>query len=75
MARDFLSVSGSEVPIESLFSNGPDLWSRLRLGADAVTQCICLKTSLQDKRKIQQDLTISAEVTEKMSGAWVLEDN
>ncbi|ODM89477.1 Zinc finger BED domain-containing protein RICESLEEPER 3 [Orchesella cincta] len=49
MAKDFLAVSATGVPVERLFSNGPDLLTsrRQRLNADTIRQCMCLKQWLK----------------------------
>jgi hAT family C-terminal dimerisation region len=46
MARDFLSAAGTGVPVERLFSCGPDLLSHRRqsLSPERIQQCLCLKS-------------------------------
>lgn len=66
MAKDFLAVAGSGVPVESLFSNGPDILShrRLNMKVDTVKQCICLKSWL----KCVEAQSLGTVVAEKMCG-------
>lgn len=66
MAKDFLAVAGSGVPVESLFPKGPDLLShrRLNMKADTIKQCICLKSWL----KFIDAKCFGDSVAEKMCG-------
>lgn len=45
MARDFLSISGTGVPVERLFSTASDILShrRQRLSPQSIKECMCLK--------------------------------
>ena len=53
MARDLLPVSGTNVPVESLFSGGPDILSHRRksLLPETVKRLLCLKNWLQRKEE------------------------
>ena len=46
MARDYLAVSATSVPVERIFSEGADLISakRCRLGTDTIRACMCLRS-------------------------------
>lgn len=59
MARDFLDVSGTGVPVERMFSNGADVCSpkRLSISASAIQEAMCLRDWLSqkdDKEKVYQ---------------------
>jgi len=66
MARDYLHVSGSGVPVECLFSNGPDLLRNRRqsLTDESIRKCICLKMWLTENL----DFSLGKAASEKMSG-------
>ena len=47
MARDYLAVSATSVPVERIFSEGTDLIfaKRCSLGTDTICACMCLRSS------------------------------
>lgn len=49
MAKDFLSASGSGIPVERLFSSGPDILQPKRqcLSAESIQKLVCLKSWLK----------------------------
>jgi hypothetical protein len=46
MARDYLAIPASSVPVERIFSGGTDLITptRCRLSEDTIKYCMCLKS-------------------------------
>jgi len=68
MARDFLPVSATGVPVERLFSNGPDLLSarRQRMNADTIQQCMCLKQWMKARDGVYQLDGLKAALEEKL---------
>ncbi|KAJ6634728.1 putative AC transposase [Pseudolycoriella hygida] len=58
MAKDFLAASGTGVPVERLFSDGPDLLSHRRqsMAPETIKICICLKSWLKSKELFQEDI-------------------
>ena len=46
MARDYLAIPASSVPVERIFSGGTDLITptRSRLSEDTIKYCMCLKS-------------------------------
>jgi len=46
MARDYLAIPASSVPVERIFSGGTDLITptRDRLSEDIIKYCMCLKS-------------------------------
>jgi hypothetical protein len=55
MARDFLAVSGTGVPIERFFSSGPDLLSPRRKSMKGATTRICMRLRPWLKSKNQEE--------------------
>lgn len=70
MAKDFLCVSGTGVPIERFFSYGPLLLApnRRRLSKDTVKKCLCLKGWLKSESQEEFKAFVHASLIEKMSG-------
>jgi hypothetical protein len=70
MARDYLSVSGTGVPIERFFSNGPDLLlpKRKSMKGETTRQCMCLKGWLKSKDQAEFKKFILAGIVEKILG-------
>lgn len=58
MAKDFLSASGTGIPVERLFSSGPDIIKPKRqcLSADSIKTLVCLKSWMKAKESFQIDL-------------------
>lgn len=56
MAKDFLSASGTGIPVERLFSSGPDIITAKRqcLTAESIQKLVCLKSWL--KQGFEKDL-------------------
>lgn len=56
MAKDFLGASGTGIPVERLFSSGPDIVKAKRqcLTADSIRKLVCLKSWF--KQGFQNDL-------------------
>lgn len=54
MARDFLSASGTGVPVERLFSSGPDVISNKQqaMKPETIRMRICLKAWLKSKNSV-----------------------
>ena len=46
MARDYLAIPSTSVPVERVFSGGTDLISKKRcsLSAESIQACMCLKS-------------------------------
>ncbi|EXX51458.1 hypothetical protein RirG_261650 [Rhizophagus irregularis DAOM 197198w] len=53
MARDYLGIPGTSVPVERIFSGGSDLITKKRsnLNIDSIRTCICLKNWKKYERK------------------------
>lgn len=49
MAKDFLSASGTGIPVERLFSSGPDIVEPKRqyMSAESIKASVCLKSWLK----------------------------
>lgn len=58
MAKDFLSASGTGVPVERLFSSGPDVISKKQqaLKPETIKMRICLKAWLKNKNSFNEDI-------------------
>lgn len=72
MARDYLAIPGTGVPVERLFSTGPDLLSprRQSLKPQTIKECLCLKNGLQHQHNIEQiHNQMKKAVEEKVFGA------
>lgn len=68
MARDFLAVSATGVPIERFFSNGTDLLvPKRRLMKDKTTRmCMCLKYWLKSENEAEFKRLVSLSITDKV---------
>jgi len=66
---DFLSVSGTGVPVERLFSTGADLLTarRLSMSKEMIKICICLKGWLMSKGT-NFDKSLCDAIVEKIVG-------
>jgi hAT family protein len=60
MARDFLAISATGVPVERLFSQAPHLLTRYRqsLSHETIRKCICLRYWLLKDRKLSEFLKL-----------------
>jgi len=56
MARDYLSISGTGVPVERLFSIGSNLLpsNRMKMKANRITECVSLKSWLSFKNLLSR---------------------
>lgn len=63
MAKDFLGASGTGIPVERLFSSGPDITSpkRQRLSAESIRMLVCLKSWMKAGDAFQIDLNIALQ--------------
>lgn len=70
MARDFLCVSGTGVPIERFFSNGPLLLApnRRKMLPATIRNCLCLKGWLKSENNAELIKLTAAAVLDKMRG-------
>lgn len=71
MARDYLAVSATGVPVEALFSTGTDLLddNRLSMAAETVRACMCLKAWGKEK-KTDSALDRMGAIIARMSGKF-----
>lgn len=58
MAKDFLPASGTGVPVERLFSSGPDVLSprRQAMAPETLKICVCLKAWLKNKQLFEENI-------------------
>lgn len=58
MAKDFLAASGTGVPVERLFSSGPDVISNKQqsMKPETIQMRICLKAWLRNKDSFNGDI-------------------
>lgn len=68
MAKDFLAASGTGVPVERLFSCGPDLLSHRRqaMSSETIKMCVCLKSWLKNKQLFEEN--IREAISHKLGG-------
>jgi hypothetical protein len=78
MARDFLAISATGVPVERLFSAGPHVLTgtRQRLTQPMIQKCICLKFWLLRKNSAS-NITgiIKTSVKSKVFGTEYLDED
>ena len=70
MARDFLAVSGTGVPIESLFSIGTDVVTskRHRLSHESIRALMSLKSWMKFQSREELRAAVTAEIQKKVRG-------
>ncbi len=58
MAKDFLAAAGTGVPVERLFSSGPDTISNRQqsMKPETIKMRICLKAWLRSKNSFNKDI-------------------
>lgn len=58
MAKDYISAAGTGVPVERLFSSGPDVISnkQQRMNPETIQMRICLKAWLKSKNSFNDDI-------------------
>jgi hypothetical protein len=70
MARDYLAVSGTGVPVERMFSNVPDLLvpKRRSMNAETTRMWMCLRGWIKSKNQIEFRQFAKDAVVAKMLG-------
>lgn len=70
MAKDFLAVSGTGVPIERLFSHGTDLLGLKRpsMHGETIRKCMCLQGWIRSKNRDDFKKFVSSSLADKMLG-------
>jgi len=70
MARDFLPISATGVPMERFFSAGPDLLppKRRLMKDETVRMCMCLKAWIRARNIIEFNKFMVEDLKRKMLG-------